>query len=108
MYKFNGLAIIAAVGLMGSLPQAAQAEVKIYPYASSQNYCPAGLQPVSINGVICCGTPNTHTSYQSAMSHPAVHKKPRRVTHKVQRTVRHKPRPARAHCAIGTKGCTFD
>ncbi len=100
MLKFNGLVIAAAFGVMATLPQAAQAEVKIYPYKSSANYCPAGLQPVSINGTICCGTPNTHTSYQSAMAHPVAKKK----VHKV----RHKPRRARSHCAIGTKGCTFD
>ncbi len=25
---------------------------------NAPNYCPAGLQPVSVGGVICCGTPN--------------------------------------------------
>jgi hypothetical protein len=97
MYKFNGLAIAVTLGLMTALPQAASAEVKIYPYASTANYCHAGLQPVSINGVICCGTPNTHVSYQSAMAHPVAKKKHHRVTHKAAR-----------NCAIGTKGCTFD
>lgn len=100
MLKFTGMMVAATVGLMVAAPQTAQAEVKIYPYKTSQNYCPAGLQPVSINGVICCGKPTTQMSYQSAMAHPVARKK----THKA----RHQPRRARSHCAIGTKGCTFD
>lgn len=70
-------------------------EVKIYPYAAHENYCPAGLQPVSIAGVICCGTPNQHVSYQQVMKHPVSVKK-------------HKKRhySARAHCPVGSKGCS--
>ena len=50
------------------LPAAAvQAEIKIYPYASSENYCPDGLQPVQVNGVISCGTPNQSGSYYGQM-----------------------------------------
>ena len=48
---------------------------KVYPYSTHQNFCPHGLQPVSINGVICCGTPNQHVSYQKALRHPAPKKK---------------------------------
>ena len=103
MLKLNGLAIVAALGLMTAAPQKANAEVKIRPYTSSENYCPTGLQPVSINGVICCGQPNTRTSYQSAMAHPVAKKKVSKVY-----KVRHKPRPVRSYCAVGTKGCTFD
>jgi hypothetical protein len=99
MTKFNGVVIAAALGLMTALPQTAAAEVKIYPYKSSANYCPTGFQPVSINGVICCGKPNTHTSYQSAMAHPVAKKK----VHQPRQTYR-----ARSQCVIGTKGCTFD
>ena len=100
MSKFNGLALVAALGLAAIMPQTASADAKIYPYKTSQNYCPTGLQPVSINGVICCGTPNQHVSYQSAMSHPVAKKK----VHKVKRKTYH----ARADCPIGTKGCTYD
>lgn len=32
--------------------------VLIHAYPASANYCPNGLQPVSMGGVICCGTPN--------------------------------------------------
>lgn len=102
MHKFHGMAVAAALGLMAALPTAAQAEMKVYPYASKHNYCPAGLQPVTISGVICCGTPNTHQSYQSVMAHPVAKKKHH---HKVV----HKKRYAKqSHCAVGTKGCTFD
>lgn len=78
-------------------PAMASAEVRIYPYHSEENYCPAGLQPVTIDGVICCGNPNQHVSYQDAMSHPvrverhAVYAKPVNM--------------ADLDCAIGTKGC---
>jgi hypothetical protein len=47
-------------------------EVAIWAYPTKHNYCPAGLQPVSVGGVICCGTP-THTGYQS---HPVVRHRP--------------------------------
>ena len=103
MYKFKGLALIAALGLMTVAPQTATAETKIYPYKTHENYCPTGLQPVSINGVICCGKSNQHISYQSAMAHP-VAKKKRHVTHRAT----HKPQRARSHSQVGTKGCTFD
>ena len=81
------------------IPGQVAAEAKIYPYHAGANYCPAGLQPVTINGVICCGSPNQHVSYQSMMSHPA----PKKHVHK---KVVHKVRSARAHCPAGTKGCS--
>lgn len=107
MLKFNGLMTAAAfgvmAGLMTALPQAAAAgsDMKIYPYASSANYCPAGLQPVTISGVICCGTPNTQMSYQSVMAHPVARKKHHHKAHRVTHR-------AASHCPVGTKGCTFD
>lgn len=67
----------------------------VYAYETDQNFCPSGLQPVSINGVICCGSPNQSQSYQQAMRHP------------VQSHVRgvvHRARPAET-CAEGVKGC---
>ncbi len=33
--------------------------VMIHPYPASANYCPSGLQPITLGGVICCGTPTT-------------------------------------------------
>ena len=42
---------------------------RLYPYNASANYCPTGTQPIVVNGVICCGTPNQHTSYSAMMHH---------------------------------------
>ena len=67
-------AAATAATLLGALPAAADAP-KIFPYESKHNYCPAGLQPVTISGVICCGTPNQSVSYQSMMRHPTGVKK---------------------------------
>lgn len=53
--------------------QPASDTMLIYAYKGAPNYCPTGLQPVVIGGVVCCGVPNTH-EYQS---HPA----PRRSTY---------------------------
>lgn len=52
-------------------------QIAVWAYPSKQNYCPNGLQPVTIGGVICCGSP-THVGYAS---HPKP--KPRRA-HKPQ------------------------
>jgi hypothetical protein len=98
MMKFNSLVVAAAFGFTVAVPHTAQAEAKIYPYATTENFCPAGLRPVSINGTVGCGTPNQHATYQSVMAHPAARKKhhlPRHTSHSAQ-------------CEIGTKGCTFD
>ncbi len=39
--------------------------IMISPYPASANYCPSGLWPVTIGGVISCGTPNTGESYSN-------------------------------------------
>ena len=67
--------------------------IVIYPYASRANYCPAGLQPVTTNGVICCGNPTAGQSYQDALRHPA-------QRYHVKRHYR-----ARMVCPVGEKGC---
>lgn len=91
---------LAGLGLMMAsfMPAQVAAEAKIYSYAASANYCPAGLQPITISGVICCGTPNQSVSYQQMMTHPVARKKHH---HKV-----HYKRVARPTCLPGTKGCT--
>lgn len=50
------------------------------------NYCPTGLQPVVLNGVICCGTPNGSMSYQQMMAHPMPRKAARAHTHRKTHT----------------------
>lgn len=89
---------LTGIGLMLTtlMPGQAAAEAKIYPYAASANYCPAGLQPITISGVICCGTPNQHMSYQQALAHPVKKRHKARYVH----------RSARPSCQPGTKGCT--
>lgn len=81
-----------AAALLAS-PAMAQ-NVKVFAYESHANYCPAGLQPVTISGVICCGTPNQTQTYQQVMRHPVT-------------KVKHRTYTARSHlnCPEGSKGC---
>lgn len=88
-----GLGMMLTTMLSGQ----AAAEPKIYAYQAA-NFCPAGLQPITISGVICCGTPNRHVSYQSVMAHPA-------QTHRVRKI--HRARAPQASCRAGTKGCDY-
>ncbi len=83
--------------LLGGAPAMA-GEARIFPYASSTNYCPTGFQPITINGVICCGIPNQSESYQSMKAHPVVHKV------QVRRRVAAAP-TSRIVCPVGEKGC---
>ena len=83
------LAALAVTAMAGP----ALAEAKIYPYHANANFCPKGLQPITISGVICCGTPNQKVSYRQVMQHPAPKK-----------AHMHKTRRAK-NCPEGTKGC---
>lgn len=78
------------------MPAQVAADAKIYAYPAA-NYCPAGLQPITISGVICCGQPNQHVTYSQMMAHPVAKKKHYKVRHVV--------RSARPSCQPGTKGC---
>ncbi len=84
--KGLALAIFAATPALADGPT-------LYPYATNVNYCPAGLQPIVLNGVICCGQPTTHVSYQQVMKHPAPRVKKRHYSAR------------RTNCPVGTKGC---
>ena len=84
----------ASLTLATLMPAQVAAEAKIYPY-HGQNFCPAGFQPVVVGGVICCGQPNQHMSYQQALAHPM----PKKKRH-VRRTY-----SARPSYTPGTKGC---
>lgn len=69
---------------------------KIYAVRNTANYCPSGLQPITIDGVICCGTPNQSVGYQAMKAHPVVRKVRRsRVANATSRIV----------CPVGEKGC---
>jgi hypothetical protein len=73
---FAGTPKLALAALMLALPTGALAGgPPLYPYATSANYCPPGLQPVTINGAICCGVPNQHLTYQQVMQHPVQRKR---------------------------------
>ncbi|MDB0053173.1 hypothetical protein N9F04_05660 [Ascidiaceihabitans sp.] len=76
--------------------QASSQGAKIYHH-HGENFCPAGLQPVTISGVVCCGVPNQNMSYQQVMMTPA----PPKVVQ--QRVIRRQ-----AAYQVGTKGCTYD
>lgn len=90
-------AVLAGLGLAMTGAVSASAEgPRIYPVHTSHNFCPAGLQPVSMDGSICCGKPNQPHSYQAMMSHP-VKKKAKKV-HRVRHV-------KAADCPIGEKGC---
>jgi len=83
-------ALTLALAALAAAPASAQ-EAKIYPYATSVNYCPSGLQPITLNGVICCGQPNQSMSYQQVMRH---HTRARKYTART------------SSCPEGTKGCS--
>lgn len=70
-------------------------DAKIYPYHARANYCPAGLQPIQIDGVICCGTPNQTISYAQAKAHPVARKTARVAGRKLV-------------CPVGEKGCFYE
>ncbi|GAB4306616.1 MAG: hypothetical protein Kow0058_18940 [Roseovarius sp.] len=81
-------AILAGAAALAALPAMAEG-VRYYSVPTSVNYCPAGLQPISIDGVICCGQPTTSVTWFEMKRHP------------VQR-----PRFVRADpCPEGVKGC---
>ncbi|MGH1452072.1 MAG: hypothetical protein ACRBBV_02785 [Paracoccaceae bacterium] len=89
-------ALYAGIGLMALAAPALADQPRVYSYAASANHCPAGLQPITLNGVICCGTPNQSMSYQQAKVHPVARKKV------VRKRVIHR---ARVICPVGEKGC---
>jgi hypothetical protein len=89
-----GIAAGVALALIAAAPAMA-VEDKIYPYASHGNHCPAGLQPISISGVICCGMPNQHQTYQQVMQHPTGVRYDGPVNY-----------GARPDCREGDKGCS--
>ena len=92
----TGAMAAVAMTMTTLLPAQAAADAKLYPYAAGANFCPAGLQPVTISGVICCGVPNQSMSYQQVMAHPV---------QKQKKAKRRYVRSARAHCEAGLKGC---
>lgn len=77
-------------------------KLNTYPVPTRSNYCPAGLQPVTISGTISCGKPNRSVTYQQMMKHPQ--KKRVKKVQKKRRVIQR--RSAVPTCYPGTKGCT--
>ena len=63
------LILCAGFGLLAMAAPAA-ADAKLFPYPASANYCPQGLQPIQMGGVICCGVPNQQVTYSQYQAHP--------------------------------------
>jgi len=60
---------IAVSGLFLSAGAALAEGPRVYAYPG-ENFCPTGLQPVTISGVISCGTPNQKVSYSAMKATP--------------------------------------
>lgn len=79
MYKLFSAALVGtlmisapAMAWNDNMTQPASNDMAVWAYqGTSANYCPAGLQPVVVGGVVCCGVA-THTGYQS---HPVAPRK---------------------------------
>ncbi|MEM8628068.1 MAG: hypothetical protein AAGF32_09045 [Pseudomonadota bacterium] len=67
-----GAAAFAAPALAWTETQPATNDMAVWAYPAKANYCPAGLQPVMIGGVVCCGSPTHH-------GNPYAHPAPRRT-----------------------------
>jgi hypothetical protein len=59
--KFLSISLVLSAG-------AAMAEQTLYPVESVDNFCPAGLRPVTHNGEVYCGIPNQEMTYNAVMS----------------------------------------
>ncbi|MGR3269338.1 hypothetical protein DU478_13230 [Thalassococcus profundi] len=70
--------------------------VLMHSYPTAANYCPAGLQPVTMGGVICCGEPNAGPYVNRAGGHKRVHKAKSHVYH-----------APRAYAPAGEKGVVY-
>ena len=92
MRHFQTVTAGLCVAVMSTVPALAS-DVMIYPYATSENYCPDNLQPVVVLGEISCGQPNTHVTWQQVMGQKQRGKAKRHAPARIQ------------SCPIGVKGC---
>ncbi|KAF0676989.1 hypothetical protein [Profundibacterium mesophilum] len=77
MTRMTGATIAFLTACLGASGAGAEpAAARIYLYDTAPNYCPAGLSPVTIDGTISCGVPNSEGSYVEAS--PSAHETPRR------------------------------
>ena len=85
-----GCALMMSAAFVSAPAVAGQNDaVSVFPVLAAHNYCPAGTQPVTYNGVVCCGVPNQSITYRQAMRTGAypVHASDAKI------------------CPEGTKGC---
>lgn len=73
--QMKKLIISAGFGLLAMAAPAAAMEAKLFAYPTSANYCPAGLQPIVLGGVICCGVPNQAGTYSDYQRHPVTQRR---------------------------------
>lgn len=65
--------VVAAAAILAGASPLFAGDTQPYQHGVTQfayeqnvgNYCPAGLQPIRYNGVVCCGVPNA-TGYSEA------------------------------------------
>jgi len=75
-----GAATLAAPAMAWNETQPASNTMAAWAYPTKHNYCPGGLQPIMVGGVICCGTPTHHGN---PYAHPTpVKAKPKPRVHK--------------------------
>lgn len=84
--------LVAALALTCLASPALAQKAGVFAYETRVNYCPAGLRPVTADGVIGCGIPNQPQSYQQVMRHP--------VAKRARSAV-----PRHDDCPSGAKGC---
>ncbi|MCT4607755.1 MAG: hypothetical protein N4A70_00955 [Pelagimonas sp.] len=76
---------------MGDATNNPNSNMMVHSYGG-ENYCPAGLQPVYVGGMICCGTPNAGPYINRSGGHKKVKRK--------------MSRPA-AYAPVGAKGVVY-
>ena len=81
----------------GVVKHSPTANVLMHAYPTATNNCPAGLQPVLVGGVICCGTPNAAPYVNRAGGH-------KRVVKQKKHYVSHRPRGVAVE---GEKGVVY-
>lgn len=97
------LRLISAACLLalGAAPALAEGP-RVYAYSGVANYCPQGSQPITINGVICCGTPNQSLTYQQAKGDWAVVRASATMRSAAQ------SKGQSMVCPEGEKGCRYE
>ncbi|WP_146590717.1 hypothetical protein [Puniceibacterium confluentis] len=92
----SGAALAWGDMYMGDGTNNPNSNMLVHTFPSSANYCPAGLQPVTVGGQICCGVPTAGAYINRAGG--------KRMQPTPVRKVYHAPR---AYAPIGEKGVIY-